>query len=601
MPLATALAQLAPNDHLCSVFESAEERFAVAAPFIRIGLDRGERCLYVADDGTESTALEAMHAEGIDVRGALASGSLVMATKEVAYLKQGSFDPERVFAFWAHADTEAKGEGFSALRIVGDTDWVFRGPSGIERWVEYESRMTHVLARQKCLALCQYDRALFAPELILDVIRTHPTVVYRGVVCRNLYYVPPEELLGPDQPAREVERLLTNIREREEVEYQRARLDSITDAALAYLSLDDLLRELLARLRTALRAEYAAIRLIDEESQELVLRAVDGAPFERVARVRIPLESTRATLVQAPSVIQELSPPGPSASEWYSRLWAAIGLPLRTGMGMPLLVEGKAIGIVNVASTHTPFEEEDRRLLQVVADRVAPAIERGRLVDMAGASRRRLARLSRRLVEVQEAERSEIARELHDEVGQLLTGLLFKIEGHGSAPGTLKDELKGVVQDLIGRVRDLSMNLRPPMLDDLGLLPALMWQIDRFESQTGIRVLFHHADLDRRFGAQIELTAFRIVQEALTNVARHAGVRQVKVDVWASALSLGARIEDEGRGFDVEDALDARSSGLDGMRERSRLAGGRLMIESAPGKGAILSVDLPLDQDDGAA
>ena len=99
--------------------------------------------------------------------------------------------------------------------------------------------------------------------------------------------------------------------------------------------------------------------------------------------------------------------------------------------------------------------------------------------------------------------------------------------------------MKGVVDDLIDRVRDLSMNLRPAMLDTLGLLSALTWQIERFEAQTGISVRFHHADLDRRFGPQLEITAFRIVQEALTNVARHAGVKQANVDVWANSTSLG--------------------------------------------------------------
>jgi signal transduction histidine kinase len=155
--------------------------------------------------------------------------------------------------------------------------------------------------------------------------------------------------------------------------------------------------------------------------------------------------------------------------------------------------------------------------------------------------------------------------------------------------------MKAIVNDLIDRVRNLSMNLRPPMLDDLGLLSALTWQIDRFEAQTGISVRFHHADLERRFGAQTEITAFRIVQEALTNVARHAGVRQATVDVWANATSLGVRIEDQGRGFDVAAAGPARSSGLEGMRERGRLAGGHLAIESKPGQGTRLSVELPVD------
>jgi signal transduction histidine kinase len=336
--------------------------------------------------------------------------------------------------------------------------------------------------------------------------------------------------------------------------------------------------------------------LVDEEAQELVLRAVDGVPFERIAGIRIPIESSSPIRLDAPFVVDELPRPDPGRDDWYARIWSAVGLPLRAGMGVPLLVEGKAIGVVNVASTGTPFTEEDQRLLRVVADRVAPAIERGRLVESVGESRRRLAALSQRLVEIQETERREIARELHDEVGQLLTGLLFKIEGHGPSAGNPKDEMKGIVNDLVDRVRNLSMNLRPPMLDELGLLSALTWQIDRFEAQTGISVRFHHADLDRRFGPQVEITAFRIVQEALTNVARHARVGQVKVDVWANPASLGARIEDEGRGFDVAKALLAGSSGLEGMRERSRLAGGSLAIESEPGKGTRLSVELPLDR-----
>jgi PAS domain S-box-containing protein len=402
------------------------------------------------------------------------------------------------------------------------------------------------------------------------------------------------ELPGEEEPV--MVSMLQDVTDRRRAERERARLDSITDAALSYLGLDALLRELLGRLRSALRAEFASVWLVEEGARVLVPRAVDGAPLERIADVRIPLDPLGPIRLAARFIVNDLQPPPGGSDDWYARVWSAVGLPLRAGMGVPLLVEAKTIGVLNVASTRTPFTEEDQRLLQVVADRAAPSIERGRLVETVGESRRRLAALSQRLLEVSETERREIARELHDEVGQLLTGLLFKIEGHGARTAkSRKEEMKGIVNDLIDRVRDLSMNLRPPMLDVLGLLPALNWQIKRFEAQTGIHVRFHHADLDRRFGAQVELTAFRIVQESLTNVARHAGAKQAKVDVSANPQSLRVQIEDEGRGFDVEAALAARSSGLEGMRERSRLAGGRLAIESAPGKGTRLSVELPLD------
>src|SRR5205809_1199913 len=226
-PLIAALEQLGPHDHLCSIYESPQEHYAVAVPFIRIGLDRGEKCIYIADDGTVGDVRQAMQSEGIDVERATASKALVLATKEQAYLKHGSWHPGWVFAFWKKATQLAMSEGFSAVRATGETEWVLRGGRGLERWMEYESRLTHAVSENNCSALCQYNRRLFPPELILDVIRTHPVVVYRGTVCRNLYYVPPDEFLGTNQEEREVERLLTNIQEREDVEH--ALRDQLTE------------------------------------------------------------------------------------------------------------------------------------------------------------------------------------------------------------------------------------------------------------------------------------------------------------------------------------------------------------------------------------
>src|SRR5882724_1653178 len=217
-PLIAALERLGPHDHLCSIYESPEDHYAVAIPFIRIGLDRGEKCIYIADDGTVGDVRHAMESEGIDVDRATGSKALVLATKEQAYLEHGSFDPDWMFSFWKEATQLAISEGFSALRATGETEWVLRGGRGLERWMEYESRLTHTLSESNCSALCQYNRRLFPPELILDVIRTHPMVIYGSTVCRNLYYVPANEFLGTNQTAREVERLLINIRERERVE-----------------------------------------------------------------------------------------------------------------------------------------------------------------------------------------------------------------------------------------------------------------------------------------------------------------------------------------------------------------------------------------------
>ncbi|RPI18589.1 MAG: hypothetical protein EHM65_02080, partial [Acidobacteriales bacterium] len=215
-PLIDALRKLGPHDHLCSVYDTREEQFAVTMPFIAIGLERHEKCIYIAEsDGLDSTR-KAMRASGIDVVQAEKSGALTLTTKEQTYLGRGSFDPDWMFAFWREAAEKAQAGGFSALRATNETDWVLRGGPGMERWTEYESRLTETMAETNCLALCQYNWRRFPPGLILDLIRTHPIVVYRDVVCRNLYYAPPREFLEPAQPMREAERLLRNIREHEQ-------------------------------------------------------------------------------------------------------------------------------------------------------------------------------------------------------------------------------------------------------------------------------------------------------------------------------------------------------------------------------------------------
>jgi two-component system sensor histidine kinase UhpB len=220
--------------------------------------------------------------------------------------------------------------------------------------------------------------------------------------------------------------------------------------------------------------------------------------------------------------------------------------------------------------------------------------ERERLLAEVSSARQRLETLSRRLVTVQEEERRTIARELHDEVGQILAGLRLMMET-SSRPGAVVDlaALEEVAARLLERVKDLSLDLRPPMLDDLGLVPTLLWHFQRYRAQTGIEVRFHHRGANRRFPPPTEISAFRIIQEALTNVARHAGAADVDVEVWADDPRLVLRVEDEGSGFDPE-APSGLSSGLTGMRERARLVGGTLTLETRLGAGTRIEAELPL-------
>ena len=208
----------------------------------------------------------------------------------------------------------------------------------------------------------------------------------------------------------------------------------------------------------------------------------------------------------------------------------------------------------------------------------------------------RLQALSNRLLRVQEDERRALAQELHDQIGQLLTGLRFQLEAaRDAAPsGPLADALQ-ITGDLLRSVRELSLQLRPRMLDDLGLKPALEWQTKLFQGQTGIAIELELSLPDRRFSSEIETTVFRMVQEALTNVARHSGATAAVVTVTGSEDALQVEISDRGRGFDAAAALARRDSlGLAGLAERVRLAGGELEIFSQAGQGTRLHADFSI-------
>jgi signal transduction histidine kinase len=208
----------------------------------------------------------------------------------------------------------------------------------------------------------------------------------------------------------------------------------------------------------------------------------------------------------------------------------------------------------------------------------------------------RLQALSTRLLRVQEDERRALAQELHDQIGQLLTGLRFQLEAaRDAAPSAPLAEALTVTAELLRSVRELTLQLRPRMLDDLGLRPALEWQAKLFGSQTNIAVELEVSLPEERLAPELETAVFRMVQEALTNVARHSGATSAAVTVTADERALQVEISDRGRGFDAKSALARHDSlGLAGLAERVRLAGGRFELFSQAGQGTRLHAEFSL-------
>lgn len=372
-------------------------------------------------------------------------------------------------------------------------------------------------------------------------------------------------------------------------------LHSMDQAILSARSPEDIAVAALSRVRGLLPHEQASVWEIDERQGLVTALAADDCgqvssrtdlsfPLERLSRSRAFQSSQPYRLTRTVNLFAAGAQPG--------KAWQAL-------IDLPLIAGDQLIGVLNFTTDQLDaFTREHQEIAQEIAAQLAVALQQARLFEQVLTGREHLRALSLRLVEVQEAERRYIARELHDEIGQMLTGLKLQLDlcERQTADSMRKSlgEARELVSDLLNQVRKLSLDLRPQILDDLGLLAALDWHIKRFSKQTALRVDFKHELPPGRLPGQLETAIFRIVQEALTNVARHAGTNEAQVRLWVNGNRIGLRVADQGRGFEATKSLNRLSSGLVGMRERANLVGGEFLMESSPGRGTTLSVELPL-------
>ena len=275
-------------------------------------------------------------------------------------------------------------------------------------------------------------------------------------------------------------------------------------------------------------------------------------------------------------------------------------LKIRALAVAPLIRNNDVVGILVCGSIKSDrsYSQDELEMLKDLATHVTIAISKASMFEQVRNGRERQRKLAKGLVEVQETERRNIARDLHDHFGQSLTSLQFMLESIKSKASDLQKQQLGEIQKFVGditaQVRELSLNLRPSMLDDLGLLPTLKWHFERYTNQTGITVDFHCDTFNSRFPAEIETTAYRIIQEALTNVARYAQVKDVSVGLALQENTLWVEILDKGRGFDISGFHEVPTAGLGGMRERANLVGGYLAVNSYLNQGTQILAALPL-------
>jgi signal transduction histidine kinase/PAS domain-containing protein len=380
-------------------------------------------------------------------------------------------------------------------------------------------------------------------------------------------------------------------------ERQQSALAQLGLSALKGIDLQPLLEEASALVTRTLGVEFCGVLEWMSEMNVMEFRAGVG-PWDpdAVRRIKIPtLHGFAAWFYfrsELPTTIEDLSQETRFAP---CELLMAHGVV--SGIEVPISGKTRPYGILSANTrTRRQFTDDEVNFVWSIANVLATSIEQRRAASELEEKRERLRGLSRRLLEAQEAERRAISRELHDDFGALLSALKLNLQ----RPGTETENL-ALVDQAIQQVRDLASDLRPAILDDLGLGEAVSWYATREARRAGLAIHLDVAPLHPRIGPHVEAAYFRIMQEALTNVVRHAAATTVTIELRSHADGVHLAVRDDGKGFDATTARAAatagRSHGLLNMQERAELAGGELTIESTRGQGTTVRATYPLPKE----
>lgn len=213
MSTLSAVAHMGPGDHYCGIYRTDEEKRAFVVDFVRDGVSRGEKVVYLVNVQTPEQLKVTLSAAGIDVDRLLETGQLQILSAIDTYLEEGEFDPDKMVELLRAETDKALAEGFPALRATGEMTWALAGERGSERLVEYEAMLNAFFPNSKCYGVCQYDLRLFDSEMILDILHTHPHVLYGKQSYDNsrMYYVPHELFLKHDRQSATLQTWLRNL------------------------------------------------------------------------------------------------------------------------------------------------------------------------------------------------------------------------------------------------------------------------------------------------------------------------------------------------------------------------------------------------------
>lgn len=262
-----AIQHVQVHDHICLLYETPEEQFQTALPFLKAGLENEDYCIYVADENTTDTVIQRMRREYIDIDSAMTSGRLALLTKRETFLRNGKFHADRMIDFLKDGCAQAKARGFSACRGTGEMTWHFDAGVSAHDLLTYEAKLNDFYRLHDAIGVCQYNVTRFSPDVVRGLIQTHPLIVYKNIVCRNPYYIPPAEWLNDEKDiVRQVTRLLGNLIEREQAEAHLRK--ALTELEASRSDLQDKIHDLEAFEDVVIGRELKMAHL-EKENREL--------------------------------------------------------------------------------------------------------------------------------------------------------------------------------------------------------------------------------------------------------------------------------------------------------------------------------------------
>lgn len=612
--------------HFCFFYETDQDLLDTLVPYFKAGLEDGEYCLWVVSRPlTRQKARCALEQAIPGFARYEAESSIEILTHDEWYLREGAFDLEGIIGACVEKLRQALTRGYPGLRLSGNRSWI--EDKDRTSFCEYERRLGELIAGHPFIVLCTYPIESSRAVDVLDVARTHQVVAARR--RGNWDVVEITELkeakakiqkLNEELERRVAERTreleLTNaelrreIAERERTEHllaERVRVSSLGEEVARALTQGENLGPALQKCAEALvrnlDAAFARIWTVDETGRGLRLHASAGM----YTRLNGKYSSVPIGNYKVGRIAQRLQPHLTNRvqedPEVDDPVWAR-----QEGMvsfaGYPLLVERQLLGVAAMFGRR-PLSAVTLEGLGSAAGAIALGIKRATTEQALRHSQQQLRALASRLESLREEEHIRISREIHDELGQNLTGLkidlLWTERKLGELPtsasvNSILDrvvEATELVEESINAVQRIATELRPGVLDKLGLGSALEYEARRFQERTGIRCEVRVPSAGLALSIEQRTALFRIFQECLTNVARHANATRIEAGLKFEGGCVTLTVWDNGRGITDAEVASARSLGLLGMKERASLLGGGVQWTRPTGGGTEVIVRLP--------